>query len=118
MKSTICGMKENGMEKKKVCISNLLHFRYLKDLKHKDDYIGRVFISLKDILPQGQSLHLQLYSHTGKHQRGNISVHLSIRGQVRMFSWACCGLYTQGNPIPGGRKDTTVHQAGTTHTSI
>ncbi|KAL5473221.1 hypothetical protein EMCRGX_G027674 [Ephydatia muelleri] len=54
---------------------------FLKDLKHTDDFIGRTFLSLKDVQPQGGPGTLTLYSHTAKHQRGNVWVHLAIKGQ-------------------------------------
>ena len=56
-------------------------FRFSFRLKKLDGFVGRAFYLLKTVPVEGETKCLQLYSHSGKHQRGSISMELCIAGQ-------------------------------------
>lgn len=46
-----------------------------------DNFIGRAFYLLKSIPSDGQEKRLTLCSHSGKHDKGTIDLHLTVKGQ-------------------------------------
>ena len=51
-----------------------------RSFKKHDNFIGRAFYLLKTTPMEGEERTLTLYSHSGKHERGQVTLELSIRG--------------------------------------
>lgn len=49
--------------------------------KKQENFIGRAFYVLKTTPLEGEERTLTLHSHSAKHERGKVSLQLSIKGQ-------------------------------------
>lgn len=56
-------------------------FSYYRYFQKPDNFIGRAFYVLKTTPIEGEERTLPLFSHSGKHQRGKVTLQLSIKGQ-------------------------------------
>lgn len=53
---------------------------FFRDLRKTDDFLGRTFYLLQTIPVEGEERTLTLYSHSGKHKQGEVTLKLSIQG--------------------------------------
>ena len=62
-------------------LEHKFHIYFFSYFDKPDNFIGRAFYLLKSTPIDGEYRTLSLYSHSGKHERGVIDLHLTIKGQ-------------------------------------